>query len=90
MTHYSQDSLLNTSVTFYLHIIHFLNLLRSQNQSLSKDSVDLVYSAKGVAHLNDAAANESKGSMKWLSSNEKKAQKIHSRLAVVKQYLGQL
>ena len=84
---YSQDSLLNTIRNFYLHIHSILNLLRSQNQSLSKDSVDLVYSAKGVAHLIDAAANESKRVDEMLSSNEKKAQKIHSRLASSEQYL---
>jgi methyl-accepting chemotaxis protein len=84
---YSHDSLLNTIRNFYLHIHSILNLLRSQNQSLSKDSVDLVYSAKGVAHLIDAAANESKRVDEVLSRNEKKAQKIHSRLASSEQYL---
>jgi methyl-accepting chemotaxis protein len=84
---YSQDSLLNTIRNFYLHIHSILNLLRSQNQSLSKDSVDLVYSAKGLAHLIDAAANESKRVDEMLSSNKKKAQKIHSRLASSEQYL---
>jgi chromosome segregation ATPase len=84
---YSKTSLLYLMSNFYQHIHSVLDSLRHQNQSISKNSVELVSSAKRFEGLIDAASLEGKRVGDNLTENKKQIQQTHSSLASSGQYL---
>lgn len=84
---YPKNSLLYLMRNFYLHIHSILTSLHQQNESLSKNSVDLVCSTKTFGGLINAAAEEGKQVGDVLTRNKKQAEKIHTSLASCGEYL---
>lgn len=84
---YSKTSLLYLMSNFYQHIHSVLDSLRHQNQSISKNSVELVSSAKRFEGLIDAASLKGKRVGDNLTENKKQIQQTHSGLASSGQYL---